>query len=63
MVTTLILAAGFLVLATSSFYKFRMGLMTAIIITIALISTFFLLPLLLKIEERVNAIILIPFFA
>ena len=54
MVTTLILAAGFLVLATSSFYmNSGMGLMTAIIITIALISTFFLLPpLLLKIEER-----------
>lgn len=54
MITTLILVVGFLVLATSSFYmNSGMGLMTAIIISIALASTFFLLPpMLLKIEGK-----------
>ena len=52
-VTTLVLVVGFSVLATSSFeMNAGMGLMTAVIITIALITVFLMLPpLLIKIEE------------
>ena len=52
-VTTLALVVGFSVLATSNFeMNAGMGLMTAVIITIALITVFLTLPpLLLKIEE------------
>ena len=52
-VTTVVLVAGFLVLSMSSFaVNSAMGLMTAIIISIALICAFLLLPpLLMKIEE------------
>ncbi len=53
-VTTVVLVAGFMVLAMSSFeVNSAMGLMTAAIITIALICAFLLLPpLLMKIEEN-----------
>lgn len=53
-VTTIVLVVGFSVLSTSSFQlNSGMGLMTAVIITIALISVFLLLPpLLMKIEEK-----------
>ncbi|MCZ6772838.1 MAG: MMPL family transporter, partial [Proteobacteria bacterium] len=51
-VTTVVLVAGFLVLATSSFeLNSGMGLMSAIVISLALLTAFFLLPpLLMKIE-------------
>lgn len=50
--TTLVLVGGFLVLATSSFYlNSSMGLLTAVIIVLALIADFlFLPPLLMKLE-------------
>ena len=53
-ITTTTLVIGFSALATSKFsMNADMGLMTAIIITIALAGVFFLLPpLLLKIEDR-----------
>ncbi len=53
-VTTIVLVAGFSVLATSNFaINADMGLMTAVIITIALIAVFLLLPpLLMIIEEK-----------
>ncbi len=53
-VTTLTLVVGFSVLATSSFeMNAGMGLMTALIITLALIMVFLMLPpLLMKIEEK-----------
>ncbi|MGE4617007.1 MAG: MMPL family transporter [Gammaproteobacteria bacterium] len=51
-VTTVVLVAGFLVLATSSFeLNSGMGLLSAIVISLALLTAFFLLPpLLMKIE-------------
>ena len=56
-VTTVVLAAGFLVLATSSFeLNSGMGLLTAIVIVLALVADFlFLPPLLMKLEERSDA--------
>jgi predicted RND superfamily exporter protein len=53
-VTTLTLVVGFSVLATSKFQmNSGMGLMTGIIITLALIMVFLMLPpLLMKIEEN-----------
>ena len=53
-ITTITLVVGFAVLATSSFeINSGMGLMTAIIIFIALIGVFLMLPpLLMKIEEK-----------
>lgn len=53
-VTTVTLVVGFSVLATSSFQmNSGMGLMTAVIITLALIMVFLMLPpLLMKIEEK-----------
>jgi len=56
-VTTLVLVAGFLVLAFSDFaINSRMGLLTAIAIAFALAVDFlFLPPLLIKIEEKQNA--------
>jgi len=53
-VTTVTLVIGFSVLATSSFQmNSGMGLMTAVIITLALIMVFLMLPpLLMKIEEK-----------
>lgn len=55
--TTLILVAGFLVLALSSFeLNAGMGLLTAIVISIALAIDFLLLPpILMKFEERKHA--------
>lgn len=55
--TTLVLVAGFLVLAFSSFQlNAGMGLLTAIVIIIALATDFLLLPpVLMKFEERKNA--------
>ena len=47
-ITTLVLVAGFLVLATSSFeLNSGMGLLTAIVIALALAADFFFLPALL----------------
>ncbi|MCP5198666.1 MAG: MMPL family transporter [Gammaproteobacteria bacterium] len=53
-ITTVTLVVGFAVLSTSSFaINSRMGLMTAIIIFIALVGVFLMLPpLLMKIEEK-----------
>ena len=53
-VTTVVLAAGFMVLAQSSFQlNAVMGLMTALTIVLALIIDFlFLPPLLMLIEEK-----------
>ena len=50
----LLMVVGFAVLSTSSFaINSRMGLMTAIIIFIALVGVFLMLPpLLMKIEEK-----------
>ncbi len=49
LITSLVLIAGFALLTTSSFYmNSGMGLMTAIIIMIALLSTFIFLPTLLQ---------------
>ena len=56
-VTSCVLVLGFLVLALSSFkLNAGMGLLTAIVITLALVADFLLLPpLLMKLEERKNA--------
>ena len=56
LITTLILTFGFLVLATSSFaLNSDMGLLTAVIISLALIADFFFLPpLLIKLEGIKN---------
>lgn len=56
-ITSVVLVAGFLVLATSSFeLNAGMGLLTAIVITLALFADFlFLPPLLMKIEEKRDA--------
>jgi len=56
LVTTFVLAAGFLVLSLSAFeLNSAMGLLTAITIVIALIIDFlFLPPLLIALEERQN---------
>jgi len=53
-ITSVVLVAGFLVLAASSFeINSAMGLLTAIVITLALAADFFLLPpLLMKLEEK-----------
>ncbi|MGR8918977.1 MAG: efflux RND transporter permease subunit, partial [Gammaproteobacteria bacterium] len=53
-VTTIVLVLGFSILATSNFYgNSAMGLLTAVVITVALICVFLLLPpLLMKIEEN-----------
>jgi len=55
--TTLVLVAGFLVLSLSSFeLNAGMGLLTAIVISIALAIDFFLLPpVLMKFEEKKHA--------
>ncbi|MDA0822058.1 MAG: MMPL family transporter [Proteobacteria bacterium] len=55
-ITTMTLVTGFSVLATSSFeMNSGMGLMTAIIITLALILVFLMLPpLLMKIDENTS---------
>lgn len=55
-ITSIVLAAGFLVLSTSSFeLNSGMGLLTAIVIILALAADFlFLPPLLMKIEEKIN---------
>ena len=55
-ITTMTLVTGFSVLATSSFeMNSGMGLMTAIIITLALILVFLMLPpLLMKIDENAS---------
>ena len=51
--TTLILTAGFLVLAWSTFrINFELGLLTAIAIVLALLTDFFLLPSLLLLGHR-----------
>jgi hypothetical protein len=51
--TTVILTAGFLVLALSNFrINFELGLLTAIAIVLALLADFFLLPALLLLETR-----------
>ena len=57
LVTSIVLVAGFLVLATSSFeVNAGMGLLTAIVIGLALAADFLLLPpLLMKFEERNDA--------
>jgi uncharacterized protein len=53
-ITSVVLVAGFLVLTLSDFYgNFTLGLMTAMTITFALLTDFFLLPpLLMKVEEK-----------
>jgi len=53
-ITSIVLAAGFLVLAFSSFkLNSGMGLLTSIIILLAILADFFLLPpLLMKLEEK-----------
>jgi predicted RND superfamily exporter protein len=55
-ITSVVLVAGFLVLAFSSFkLNSGMGLLTAIIIALAIVADFFLLPpLLMKLEEKKN---------
>jgi len=55
-ITTLTLVVGFSVLATSGFkMNSGMGLMTSVIITLALVMVFLMLPpLLMKIEENTN---------
>jgi len=57
LITSIVLVAGFLVLATSSFQlNSGMGLVTALVIVLALLADFlFLPPLLIKIEEKFNA--------
>ena len=57
LITSVVLVAGFLVLSTSSFeVNAGMGLLTAIVITLALAADFLLLPpLLLTLEERDDA--------
>ncbi len=56
-ITSIVLIAGFLVLAYSSFkLNSGMGLLTAIIIAFAILADFLLLPpLLMKLEEKKNA--------
>ncbi len=56
-ITSLVLGAGFAVLAFSSFkLNSGMGLLTAIIITLAILADFFLLPpLIMKFEEKKHA--------
>lgn len=56
-ITTVVLVAGFLVLAMSTFeLNSGMGLLTAIVISIALVADFLFLPaLLMKLEEKSNA--------
>jgi len=56
LITTLVLMAGFLVLALSSFYlNSGMGLLTAIILGLALLADFlFLPPLLIWVDERLG---------
>jgi hypothetical protein len=56
LITSIILVLGFLVLTFSNFYfNSSMGLLTAIIIAMALIADFlFFLPLLMKAEENCN---------
>jgi predicted RND superfamily exporter protein len=56
LVTSVVLIAGFLVLALSSFkLNSGMGLLTALVIALALLADFLLLPtLLMKIEENSN---------
>jgi predicted RND superfamily exporter protein len=56
-ITTLVLMAGFLVLALSSFYlNSGMGLLTAIVLGLALLADFlFLPPLLIWVEERIGS--------
>ena len=55
-ITTVVLVAGFAVLATSSFeLNAGMGLLTAVVIGLALLADFlFLPPLLMKLEERAH---------
>ena len=62
LVTTVVLAAGFLVLAMSAFeLNSAMGLLTAVTIVIALIIDFlFLPPLLIALEENRNEEDLVP---
>lgn len=57
LITSVVLIAGFLVLALSSFeLNSGMGLLTAIVIALALVADFlFLPPLLMKIEEKKDA--------
>ena len=57
LITSIVLVAGFLILSTSAFQlNSGMGLLTAIVITLALFADFlFLPPLLIKIEEKLNA--------
>ena len=57
LITSVVLVAGFMVLSTSAFQlNSGMGLVTAIVITLALLADFlFLPPLLIKIEEKFNA--------
>ncbi|NKC14941.1 MAG: MMPL family transporter [Gammaproteobacteria bacterium] len=54
LVTSIVLAAGFLVLAASSFeLNSGMGLLTVVVIVLALVADFLLLPpLLMKLEEK-----------
>lgn len=54
--TSIVLVVGFLVLSQSAFHlNSGMGLLTAIVITFALIADFlFLPPLLMKLEEKLN---------
>ncbi len=56
LVTTLVLVAGFLVLSLSNFEpNSGMGLLTSIVLSVALVADFFLLPsLLLRLEEKHN---------
>ncbi len=55
-ITSIVLAAGFFVLSTSSFeLNSGMGLLTAIVILFAILADFlFLPPLLMKIEEKID---------
>ncbi len=57
LITSIVLVAGFMILATSSFeLNSGMGLLTAVVISLAIIADFlFLPPLLIKIEEKLNA--------
>ncbi len=57
LITSVVLVTGFLILATSAFeLNSGMGLLTAIVIILALFADFlFLPPLLIKIEEKLNA--------
>ncbi|MCH8846538.1 MAG: MMPL family transporter [Proteobacteria bacterium] len=57
LITSIVLVAGFLILATSAFQlNSGMGLLTAIVIILALLADFlFLPPLLIKMEEKFDA--------